>query len=425
MKPFDTAPPTGAAAKKETLQEYRKRVRRENSDAAKQWTEHLRDGQGILSTTNEVLDAYLAAKGTADTKCVIENWVRPAFGELAPDALTAREIEAWVEGMRFAALTRGRPLPPKTERTRYAALAAAFSWARRIGLLEHNHAILPQGILQRNGVRETFDVAAEIPTLDEFRRILTSSRIPLDRRLDYAIAGAAGLRSGERYDLRIGDVDFTRTPNPSLWIDSSWCRKENRVKPTKTKTARTVPAHLGCVAPLLREWIEHGWFRAFNRMPQPEDLLLPRSGRSRATQGGLLHRNDRQALKRWHKDLKANGLAKRRLHALRHFFCTSLVHGGADWRAVERLSHPSPRWRKGAEAYVHSSYEWLCETVQKLQLDLTATPLGIVSARGSSLRSWTEAVEFYLRKERKSAGVSSDSVNPPTHPSWATTRRTM
>lgn len=347
----------------QALAEFRAREIARKHDIAKTWILHTLPHAELLATTNEVLTAYLTAKGTSDTRGVIENWVRPAFGLLSPIEVTCREIEAWVLAMRSAYQEEHRrPLPAKTERTRYSAIAAAFAWAKRVGLISQNNAVLPRGVLQPNRVRSNFNPSSELLTLSEFRGILVSSRIPLERRLDYALAGVAGLRNSERYDLRISDIDLHRMPNPSIVVDSGWSRKEARSKPTKSKIAREVPAHNGCVAPLLRAWIRRGWFETFRRMPQPDDLLLPRLHR-----GELVHRNDRQALKRWHKDLKAHGLGKRRLHSLRHFFCTSLARAGVDIKSIEWLTHPSPRWHS-AEIYVHSSHEWLCSLVQKLDI---------------------------------------------------------
>jgi integrase len=351
---------------KDRAAEFQARERATKQASAAAWREHLLTPSLACKTVGDVLDAYLAAKGNIDVRGLIETWVRPAFGDMAPEEVGPREIEAWLSTMRRAHPAKhGRELPPKTERSRYSAIRAPMAWAEREGLIEESRARLPLGVLGPNRVRSNFDPAAELPTVLEFRRVITSSRIPLDRRLDYALAGAAGLRSGERHDLRFGDIDFSRKPNPSIRVDSSWSRKEGRVKPTKTKIAREVPAHLGCVVPLLREWMERGWFEAYRRVPGPKDILLPRFDRDR----WLVHRNDRQALKRWHKDLKTLGLKPRRLHALRHFFCTVLVRSGADIKAVERLTHPTPRWRS-SEIYIHSSYEWLCETVQKLELEI-------------------------------------------------------
>lgn len=341
---------------------YVARMREKRIAAAKRWTSHLQAQQEI-SSVSEILDLYLDSHFTPDARSVIDNWIRPAFGDLRPSSVGPVEIEAWILAMRSDAASEGAPLPSNTERTRYSRLAAVFRWAHREKLISQNNAQLPAGVLQPRRPRIGFDPAAELPSIAEVVRILTSREIPLERRVDYALAACDGLRSGERYDLCVGEIDLERLPLPAINIDSSWNRKLGKSTPTKSRIARVIPAHGGTAARLLRAWIERGWKEAHGRDPLPGDLLLPRV----APGGELVPRNDRQALKRWHKDLAILGLAPRRLHALRHWFVTTLIHAGADWRAVERLTHPSPRWRT-AEGYVHTSFEWLCATISKLPI---------------------------------------------------------
>lgn len=135
---------------------------------------------------------------------------------------------------------------------------------------------------------------------------------------------------------------------------------------------------------LLNPWYVEARARAWRKLsrePTTHDAIVPYDV---PRSGGAQHPwNERQALISWHKDLEASGVpppasGPRRLHSTRHTVITRMIRAGADWRAINLITHAGWGDSSTFRGYVHLGIregvhlEWsdLCEAVGKLQLRL-------------------------------------------------------
>lgn len=326
------------------------------------WRPDARLRPGV--TISDLLDVYLAKleredrASFQDVRSIVECYLRPAFGRLLVEALAQVDLMAWIEVLKGC-------LAANTVHCRFSPLKAALEMARRAKVITVNPCTaLPRGVLPARKTRPGFDPASEVLSPVELGMVIGSVAKP--EEVTYAALGLAGLRVGEFSALRCSDIDRTRDPLWSLTVERSWSRKTGRFHTTKTGVTRFVPVH-PALRSILERWLNRGWAETYGRSPGPTDLLVPRLHK-----GGLVPLNDRRVLERWHRALKRVGLARRRLHSLRHTFVSMLLAAGSDWRAVERITHPTPRWRS-LEVYAHYQWPVLCRAVSQLQLDIAGS----------------------------------------------------
>jgi len=137
---------------------------------------------------------------------------------------------------------------------------------------------------------------------------------------------------------------------------------------TKTGAKRWVPIH-PVLAAMLAEWKLSGWPAAFDRIPQPDDLIVPHTHPTnkgpRVKFGGM--RADHDSYKRFHLDLDALGMRKRRVHDLRHTAITLYRDAGAERDILRRCTHQPAR--DVLEQY--TSFEWsrLYAQIQPLKIE--------------------------------------------------------
>jgi integrase len=108
-----------------------------------------------------------------------------------------------------------------------------------------------------------------IYTREELELLISDERVPLDRRVMYALEGVGALRHGEAAGLRIRHYDPTCKPLGKLTIATSYDKGR-----TKTKVPRYMPVH-PTLAILLDHWLAVGWPSMMGRKPTPDDVLVP------------------------------------------------------------------------------------------------------------------------------------------------------
>ncbi len=168
----------------------------------------------------------------------------------------------------------------------------------------------------------------DAPSDDEVRALLSCSESWL--RTAIALAGFAGLRSGEVRALEVRDVDFERGV---LLVRRAYSADE--VLTPKSGDERLVP-----LAPELRTLLE---VAVRSKFPKAR-VVLDELGKT-PTRQTLLARL--KALQVRH------GLPERSFHSLRHAFCSSMVRRGASLEAVRRLAGHSAL--AVTERYVHAT----------------------------------------------------------------------
>lgn len=125
------------------------------------------------------------------------------------------------------------------------------------------------------------------------------------------------------------------------------------------------------LAAILAEWRLGGWAAMIGHAPSPDDLILPLPPKHVARRRLILgdaHRDSDYSYKRWKNDLVALNLRHRRGHDARATFVTLCLDGGADERAIERLTH-TPKSRSAFQLY-NRGRQWnaACAEVAKLRI---------------------------------------------------------
>ena len=306
--------------------------------------------------TNAKLDARALDQHVAGARIVVHG-APLVLGKLRLDVVRTIHIRAWLESME------PKKLAANTVISIYNLLSRAFDAAVREELIETTPCQLERGELPRLSEAEPSGRPEEAMfSLRELEQLISDRRIPLDRRLAYAIGCLGGIREGEISALTWADYDTNLEPLHRLYVSKSYTRRNKRVKSTKNEVARWVPVHRA-VAALLAEWSLHGWEDMLGRKPTPEDLLVPnREGR---------HLTDLNLWGNLQHDLKVLGWEHRRFHDTRATFTTYAVAGGASWELVKHITHGvKRRSRRMAEVYIRPPWEVLCGLVQGIKLQL-------------------------------------------------------
>lgn len=160
-------------------------------------------------------------------------------------------------------------------------------------------------------------------------RLMSDDAVPHPWRVFYALAGLAGMRSGEVAGLRWGDYDAMAG---SFFVH---CQYQDR--PLKTAKGddtkeRTVPAHVE-LARILAAW-RLAWAQHYGRFPTDSDFIVPDPRNMKALTTGIVS-------KRAPTDCKALGIPNKGMHGLRRFHITYAQAGGASKVDVERYTHNS------------------------------------------------------------------------------------
>ncbi len=278
----------------------------------------------------------------------------PTIGHINMQDVRPRHIRDLVKSLR----TKGK-LAPRSIRHVYGALHTMFRDAVVDELISANPCILKRGELPKRMDKDPRWRATAVFTRAEVEQILSSDRLPLDRRVLYSLLALAGLRFGEASALRWQSYDTTLEPLGRLLIASSWCTRRSKEKATKTEQPRSVPVH-PLLASILADWKLSGWSSMMGRPPTQDDLIIPsRRGANR----GCSH-----SLVRFREDLERLGLRRRRQHDLRRTFISLARTDGARKDVLERCTHGS----RGDIVDLYTELPWalLCEEVAKLKVSL-------------------------------------------------------
>lgn len=253
--------------------------------------------------------------------------------------VTPAEVAAVVRWMEGQTKPDGsRRWEDNTVRSTHAYLHAALERALQAGLVETNPAHLPRGTLPPARPRAAFAVRQQALSPAEASRLISSHKIPLLRRVGYAIELYTGVRISELCGLRWSSLHAGHEDALSrLEVEVQWIR--GATDETKNGDIRVVPVHPE-LAKLLETWREIHWpgratFR--HRRPAPHDLIVPGLHR------GRLHPQCTENYNiRLKEDLARVSVRSRTSHALRKSFIQLCVDAGADKQGIMSLTHREP-----------------------------------------------------------------------------------
>jgi len=202
----------------------------------------------------------------------MKNHILPTLGSHRLEDMKRRDIVNLVTMLqgKISAAT-GRCLAPRTIHNVYGTLHALFADA----VAEEAIAVSPCTLrVKRGELPKKVDSdpkwrGSALYTRDEVEQLISTPKIPEDRRVFYALLLLTGLRSGEAIGLRWRDYDQTVIPLGRLSITTQY---ENEA--LKTETPRDVPVH-PALAKILEIWKVRGFALQFGRHPRPDDWIIP------------------------------------------------------------------------------------------------------------------------------------------------------
>jgi len=196
---------------------------------------------------------------------------------------------------------------------------------------------------------------------DEAERLISDVRIPLHRRVIWAVLMLTGMRSGELAAMRWRHYDKKSRPLGRVLVAHSFTRRNKKEKSTKTGVPREVPVH-PTLATLLDAWERRGFSTMFGRQPGPEDLLVPNKRGNHLTDNNL-----GEALT---KDLQTLGLRRRTPHNMRRTLISVGRADGAVPAVLRALTHDG----KGDQFDDYTSFTFAekCEAMCSVRVSIRA-----------------------------------------------------
>ncbi len=333
---------------------------RDALDVGETWT------SGPLTVRAYVVGRWLETRkhlaSWKDDLARLKQHVLPAIGEMLLVDVRPRHLRDVIHALRIkpaqlrSETDKPRLLAPRTIRSIYSAVSALFRDAALEGLIEQSPAILRRETLPKIRDADPLWRQGALFTAGEVESLISDSRIPVDRRVFYALLFLAGCRFGEAAALRWRVLEEAK-PLDRLTLAVSYSANLKKEKGTKTDTPRLVPVH-PTLAKMLASWQQAGWALHQGRPPKDDDLIAP-SGEGK-------HRSAQHMLKRFHEDCARLGMRRRRQHDARRTFVSLALAGGADRESVKWIVHGRPSDTLGL--YTEVNWSRLCAAVAAIDV---------------------------------------------------------
>lgn len=346
-------------------------------DYATQWLEE---------PTRKSLASYVDMRGH------LHNHILPFLGVRMMENVRARDFRDLVRALKTK--VDANEIAPKTALNVYGTLRTMFRDAKVDEVIQSVPEVdadeLPQKMDKDPEWRElaTYE-RSEVVT------ILTSTKIPPERRIQYALKALAGLRHGEVAGLRWRAL-IKMQPLDRLSIARSYQSKR-----TKTQVTRPVPVH-----PELRRMIESWrklWPEVYGDEPGPDDYVVPTRNRTPVDpdDAGVAFKVDLHELG---LRITAGEHRDRGGHDLRAWFISTAIEDGADIAVLQRVTHTKKR--DVVSGYTRLPWHVVCESVAKVKIDLGTDPLPLGTDELPRMRS--------LRRHYAKRGLTRKSRATPT-----------
>lgn len=193
-------------------------------------------------------------------------------------------------------------------------------------------------------------------TLDEVVMLITDQRIPMVRRVQYALKALAGLRHGEIAGLRW-----------SHWIkdeplDALQVARSYQAKRTKTGVTRRVPI-VPALGRVLRAWLVD----QYDGAPANQSALIVSTRAGKMISAHYAHEAFKDDLKTLGLRDKAGQHRNRGGHDLRAWFITTCKQNGASGEDIARITHT----KRGdvMSGYTRTNWAKLCEAASKVGIE--------------------------------------------------------
>lgn len=335
----------------------------------------------------KVTDAEQAA---TEDKWKLEGHIFPALGHILLSDFRTRNARDFVAELRSKKRKNGSPLASRTIRSIWSALHNLFHEAVVDELIPINPCVLKRGELPPTEDKDPEWRDGAVFERTEVEQLISDERIPLGRRVLYAVLFLAGARPGEIFAATWSNYDARTQPLGRLTLVKGYNTRYQRVGRTKTKRRRLVPVH-PTLAKVLATWKLSGWEAHVGRKPDPSDLIIPNA------KGGHLRVDDTLNLIR--EDLTTLGLnAERRQYDSRRTFLSIAQGDGASQDLIRWVTHGA----RGNVVDDYTSIPWvpICNEMLKLRIELLSGQLVRLRASGAEKETVTETVSEFEGETR-------------------------
>jgi hypothetical protein len=288
----------------------------------------------------------------------LENWVLPTLGDMPLDKVRRTDMKDLVVYLQEAISPRTKEtLSPRQVHHIYAACRGMFRDALADELILATPCTLriKKGELPKKRDKDPRWRALAIYTREEIETLISDKRIPLQRRVLYALTFFLYVRFGESAGRKWSDYDARTKPLGSMQVPTQYEDEE-----TKTRVPRAVPVH-PVLAKVLAEWKLEGFQRLIGRPPSADEFIVPKLDDWDGPQDG------RRAWQNLQKDLVTLGLRPRRVHDLRRAAISLTLADGADKYMLKWVTH-GPQKVDAFDLYNTPPWATLCAQVMKLDV---------------------------------------------------------
>jgi integrase len=287
-----------------------------------------------------------ATKKDDDTR--IRKHAIPVIGHLPMRDVRRRHLRDLIMALRDAG-----DLAPKTIREVSGALHKMFKSAVTNEVIDSNPVEYDAGVLPKRVDKDPSWRRQAIYTRGEIEQLISDERVPIDRRVFYALKFFTG-RHSEVACLAWEHWDRATKPLGALALDD-----------TKMDVPRLIPVH-PTLAKILTWWFSVGWKEKYGRDPLPTDLIVPtKIGTQRTAneaQRQLVYDLGRIGLR-----VRAGKERNRRGHDLRRTLITLARSDGAIDSLLRWVTH-GPKPSEILDVYTTPPWEDLCREVAKLKI---------------------------------------------------------
>ena len=328
-----------------------------------------------------------------DDEARLKNHVLPLIGDVLLADVTSDHVQTVMDIVMEKVSEKS--MAPRTARHIYATMKLMFKKARK--LVPINPCSLDADELPKNVDQDPSWRKTAVFTRGEIEALLSDSRIPLDRRIFFAVLFfSAGERFGETAASTWRDYDPSMEPLGRLLANKSYSTTRKEVGEVKTKDPRAVPVH-PVLAEVLAGWKAHGWSELMGREPEVDDLIIPsRRGSCRSVN---------HMLRKFHEDLKRIGLRERRQHDLRRTFISLCRSDGGQGDILRFITH-GPGKSNVFDMYTELTWEAMCREVAKLKINLSG--YDVLFGRAPEVKS--ESGALCVRSDRAEVDTRTVTV---------------
>lgn len=365
---------------------------------------HAITGPGGMPTVAAYLARWTAERIAAGLRSAdedrrrLERHAMPMLGTMRLDEVRPRHIRDLVRSLRVGELA------PRTQLHVFRSLHTMFESARIDELILANPVVVKPRELPKKRDKDPEWRSQATYATREVEQLISDTRIPVERRVQYALKAIAGLRHGEVAALRWRLVDRDTGPLGRLTIAWAFSSRSKSIKETKAEETRAVPIH-PTLARILAAWRLSGWAATYGRAPGLDDLVVPTRNETPvdAADAGHAFKADLAALG---LRVAAGAHRARGGHDLRGWYLTQTIVDGADPVLLRRTTHAAPTDVAGG----YERYGWaaICREVAKLRVSiLDGEVLALGTGRGTASPSRSNR----WRKDATPTGFEGVSVS--------------